>query len=101
MQTNNVQEMVLICPEGKITAANADSFRQKLLELVQGGAKHITIDLQKIDMIDSKGLAVFIVCHKTLSGQGGRLTVITQNDDFRQLFHVMRLDEHMEIKTSV
>ncbi len=94
------EDRTVVQPEGKITAANVDEFRKELAELIDGGATNITIDLNKVDIIDSKGLAVFIVCHKTLADRQGSLTVITDNDDFRGLFHVMRLDEHFEVRGS-
>ncbi len=91
------QETTNVIPEGKITASNADEFRQQLLDLFKEGHHNLIINLNKVDMIDSKGLSVFIVCHKTLSEQGGALTVVTDNQDFRDLFHVMRLDEHFTV----
>jgi len=96
-QTNG---MVVVQAEGTITAANAEEFRQNLMELVESGSFDLTIDLNNVDMIDSKGLAVFIVCHKTVSEKGGSLTVVTDNDDLRGLFHVMRLDEHFTVRGS-
>jgi anti-sigma B factor antagonist len=93
-------DAVVVKPEGKITAANAEQFRKELLSNIESGHKNLVIDLGGVDMIDSKGLAVFIVCHKTLSPQGGQLTVVTDNPDFQGLFHVMRLDEHFVVKGS-
>ncbi|MBI9017179.1 MAG: STAS domain-containing protein [Phycisphaerae bacterium] len=87
-------------PDGKITAANADEFRQELLELVESGILQITINLNNVDMIDSKGLAVFIVCHKTLAAKGGSLTVISDNEELCNLFHLMRFDEHFAVVKS-
>ena len=88
----------LVKPDGKITAANVEDFRKELLDLVNEGATNIIINLENVDIIDSKGLAVFIICHKTLLEKGGSLTVISDNEDFRNLFHVMRLDEHFTVK---
>jgi anti-anti-sigma factor len=90
----------ILKPEGKITAANADAFRKELLDIVESGHTDLVIDLSKVDILDSKGLAVFIVCHKTLAARKGNLTVITHNDDFMNLFHVMRLDRHFTVKRS-
>ncbi len=98
--TEVTNETTIVKPSGKITAANADDFRKELLEVIEGGAKNLTIDLSGVDMIDSKGLAVFIVCHKQLSKQSGELTVVTDNVDFQGLFHVMRLDQRFSVKGS-
>ncbi len=95
--TKTQQNSIEIKPVGKITAANADEFRQELLELVESGILNITINLNDVDIIDSKGLAVFIVCHKTLAPKGGSLTVISNNDEFCNLFHLMRFNEHFAV----
>ncbi|MCP4707449.1 MAG: STAS domain-containing protein [Planctomycetes bacterium] len=100
LETKKMDNTVSVYPEGKITAANVDEFRKGLLELVESGAVDITINLNQVDIIDSKGLSVFIVCHKTVNEKGGSLTVVTDNADFQNLFHVMRLDEHFKIKES-
>ena len=97
MQTEKVNDTCLVKPEGKITAATADQFREELGKLVEDGNVDITIDLRNVDMLDSKGLAVFVMCHQSLSAKGGNLTVVTENADFRGLFHVMRLDEHFSV----
>ena len=98
--TENNSDTVIVQPNGKITAANVDEFRQELLKHVESGVTDLTINLNNVDIIDSKGLAVFVVCHKTITGKGGKLTVVTDNEDFRNLFHVMRLDEHFVVRKS-
>ncbi len=100
LQTENTESTMVIRPEGKITALNADQYRQELNELVEAGNLDLTIDLANVDIIDSKGLGVFVVCYKALGEKGGKLTVVTDNEDFRQLFHVMRLDEHFTVRGS-
>ncbi len=97
MLIEKLKDTCLVKPEGKITAATADEFRGELNKLVEAGSIDITIDLANVDMLDSKGLSVFVMCHQTVSAKGGSLTVVTENADFRGLFHVMRLDEHFAV----
>lgn len=98
--TEKQTDSLIVKPQGKITAASVDEFRKELNALVEAGETNLTIDLAEVDMIDSKGLAVFIVCHQTLAKKGGNLTVICDNADIRGLFHVMRLDERFTVKES-
>ena len=100
LTTEKSNNTITVSPEGTITAANAESLRQELLELVQEGDCNLTINLNKVEMMDSKGLAIFVVCHKFLSERDKELTVVTDNEDFRELFHVMRLDQHFTVKAS-
>lgn len=97
MNAEEIRNQVVIRPSGRITAAGAEEFRRELLRHVEAGKVHIRIDLEDVDMIDSKGLAVFIVCHQTVSQKGGSLTVVTDKGDLRQLFCVMRLDQHFTV----
>ncbi len=100
LQTETVEDTLVVRPEGKITVTNADQFRQELNELVEQGHLNLTIDLANVDIIDSKGLGVFVVCYKALGEKNGTLTVVTDNEDFQKLFHVMRLDEHFMVRAS-
>ncbi len=97
LTTEKNDQSVIIKPQGKITAANVDEFRQDLLDIVSAGDVNLIIDLAGVEMIDSKGLAIFVVCHKTVSEQGGSLTVVTDNQDLLGLFHLMRLDKHFKV----
>ncbi len=100
IETEKRNETTVVRPKGVITAANADEFKLELKGLVETGLLNLTIDLGGVDMIDSKGLAVFVVCHRTVTDKGGSLTVVTDNDDFRGLFRVMRLDQHFTVRGS-
>ena len=97
IHTQKINDTIMVSPQDQLDATCAEEFRQDLLELVQSGANDITINLKNVDILDSKGLSVFIVCHKTLTEKGGKLTVVTDNEDFRGLFHVMRLDEQFTV----
>ncbi|MHC5111141.1 MAG: STAS domain-containing protein [Planctomycetota bacterium] len=90
-------DRTVVKPEGKVTAANANELRKELQSLVSDGHVHLVIDLSHVDMIDSRGLSVFIVCHQSVSEAGGSLSVIGANEDLRGLFRVMRLDEHFSV----
>ncbi|MFQ5461878.1 MAG: STAS domain-containing protein [Phycisphaerae bacterium] len=100
IETEKKDKTTVVRPKGVITAANASEFKESLHDLVESGACDLIIDLANVEMIDSQGLAVFVVCHQTVSAKGGSLTVMTDNEDLRGLFRVMRLDQHFTVKGS-
>jgi anti-sigma B factor antagonist len=100
-QTEVKADQLIVRPEQDITATNVEALRAELQDLVAQGHTQLVIDLAGVGMIDSKGLAVFILCHKSVTAAGGSLTVVTDNADFRQLFHVMRMDEHFTVTSSL
>lgn len=96
-ETTKDGDSFVIKPETRLTATNAEAFRALLLAAVERGERDIVIDLEQVDMIDSRGLAVFIVGHRALSELSGKLRVICDNEDLRTLFRLMRLDEHFAV----
>ncbi|MBN1491248.1 MAG: STAS domain-containing protein [Phycisphaerae bacterium] len=97
MQTEARSEMLVIKPDHDIVASHTEAMRQELQALVGQNHVNLAIDLGDVQMIDSKGLAIFMLCHKSVSAKGGRLVVLTANPDFKQLFHIMRMDEHFTV----
>lgn len=89
---------VTVKAEGTITAATADEFRLQLQSAVDRNPQEVVIDISDVNMIDSKGLAVFVQCHKTVSASGGKLKVVGASADLKQLFRVMGLDGHFAVE---
>jgi anti-anti-sigma factor len=101
MSDTQTAEFVVVRPDVDLVASNLEPFRQLLADLVRQGKVHLAIDLSKVGIIDSKGLAVFLMCHKSVNAAGGRLVVLTSDADFKHLFHVMRMDEHFTVTASL
>lgn len=99
-KTEKLNDKLIVKPQEPITSTNANQFRDELKQQMEAGEINLIIDLEEVDMIDSKGLSVFIICHQALTGRGGSLTVVTDNEDLRGLFHVLRLDEHFTVTGS-
>ncbi len=97
VETEQVCDALVVKPTRDIVASYVDEFRKELQVLVEQGHLQLVIDLGSVDMMDSKGLAVFMLCHKSLAARGGTLKVVTQNDDFKHLFHLMRMDEYFTV----
>lgn len=95
--TATQQQATMVRPQRDIVASYTEQFRRELQTLIDQGQRNLVIDLGAIEIIDSTGLALFMMCHNSLAGLGGKLTVITANPDLRHLFHVTRLDEHFTV----
>jgi len=86
-----------IAPAGNIVASHTEEFRESLLRQIEQGHRDLVIQLDHVEVIDSRGLAVFELCHQTLAGLGGSLTVVTSNRDLLHLFRVTRLNQHFTV----
>ena len=83
--------------DSDIIASMAGEFRDKLLNLVKEGIEDLTLDLARVEMVDSVGLGVLIAAHNSLRGAGGKLTIKNVSEDIYRLFKTMRLDQHFEV----
>ena len=100
IQTEKSQDTLVVRPSGPITRVNAAQLQQRLKELIDAGATDLTIDLAAVDVIDLKGLSVFVKCHRSLGDRKGTLTVITDNEDLLNLFTMMQLDHFTVRRTA-
>ncbi len=87
----------VITPTHNPVSSSLDEFRKELQQALDEGCRELTIDLKNVEIIDSRGLAVFMLCHNSLAKIGGHLKVVTRNADLRHLFHVMRLDQYITV----
>jgi len=84
----------IIIPSGDLTAATADNFRIRLIEMLDKGHERYRFDFKHVSDIDSVSLSVLIIFARTLSSkedQGG-LEVVNMNPDLQELFHMTRMD---------
>jgi len=88
---------VALAPSEDIVAASVPDFRARIKSLIDEGVKEMTIDLEKVLMVDSTGIGLLVQTHNSLSRAGGKLTVVRANKDLLELFKAMRLDQHFSI----
>ncbi|MGI3165681.1 STAS domain-containing protein [Pseudooceanicola sp. 200-1SW] len=75
----------------RLTAANATTFKDEVLALIEGGASRLVIDLGKVDFIDSSGIGALVGLLKRI-GHRGEIVVSGLTDNVRQMFRITRMD---------
>ncbi len=90
-------DTIIVKPGQDIVSSMADDFKTELKGLVDKGAKEITMDMEKVEMIDSIGMGLLIAAHNSLVKNGGRLRIINCSTDILGLLRTMRLDKHFEV----
>ena len=93
-----IQPAVIIEPESDLVAVNLPGLRTRLRDSIRLGAREITIDLSKTEMVDSAGMGLLISTHNSLKNAGGSLQVINASQDVLELLMTMRLHQHFSIK---
>lgn len=94
---NQEVESAVYKPVGLIRAANDESLKDELLDLVQS-TNDVVVDLEDVTLIDSSGIGLLIATHNSLKEKGGSLKVINTPEKILTMFKIMRLDRHFSIE---
>lgn len=100
-QTVQHDDTLVLKPDCDIVASTVDALRKDWTASLQAGGAKTAIELGGVGMIDSMGLGLIISCYKTIQARGGSLALITDNEDFKQLFQAMRMDQYVEVRATL
>ncbi len=95
--TGNQVSMVLA---GRFDAHEADPVLTGLNRLLDNGARIIGLDLQKVEFIDSTGLAVLTRVMKRARELGGDLVLVAPSTPVRVILELTALDRAFVIRDS-
>jgi anti-sigma B factor antagonist len=86
---------------GEIDVYTAPRLRQAIIDLVEGGATHIVIDMGAVDFLDSTGLGVLVGGLKRVKVQDGELAIVTSQDKILKIFDITGLNKVFSIHDSL
>jgi anti-anti-sigma factor len=90
--------VVTMKPGIDIVASQCANLKQEFLEIINSGEKKIIIDFSGTEMIDSSGIGLLISIRNSLANNGGdEIELLNLSEDLKQLFKVMKLDNHFKI----
>jgi anti-sigma B factor antagonist len=78
---------------GEIDVYTAPRLRQAIVDVVDGGAQHVVLDMEKVDFLDSTGLGVMVEGLKRISGRAGTLSVVATQDKILKIFDITGLNK--------
>jgi anti-sigma B factor antagonist len=89
--------VVTITPlEARVDAHVAPAFRTALAERIDEGYRHVVVNMEKVEFIDSSGLGALISALKRL-GRDGDLSVHSLSPAVRAMFELTRLNRVIPI----
>ncbi|MBU0908452.1 MAG: STAS domain-containing protein [Proteobacteria bacterium] len=90
--------VVIIKPGIDIVASQCANLKLEFLEIINNSEKKIVIDFSGTEMIDSSGIGLLISIRNSLANYGGgEIELLNLSEDLKQLFKVMKLDNHFKI----
>jgi anti-sigma B factor antagonist len=101
LATRTVAEHTVLEVGGEVDVYTAPKLRERLVELVDGGARHVVVDLGRVDFLDSTGLGVLVGALKRLRAAGGTFGLVCSKEPLLKIFRITALDQVFPIFTSV
>jgi anti-sigma B factor antagonist len=77
---------------GEVDLYTAPEFKERMVELIEGGKKQIVVDLSKATFIDSTTLGVLVGGVKRLRPAGGGLALVCTDQNIAKIFEITGLD---------
>jgi anti-sigma B factor antagonist len=101
LATRAVAEHAVLEVGGEVDVYTAPRLRERLNELIDGGARSIVVDLNRVDFLDSTGLGVLVGVHRRLRPLGGRCALACDKEPLLKIFRITALDQVFPLYPSV
>jgi anti-sigma B factor antagonist len=101
LATRAIAEHTVLEVGGEVDVYTAPRLRERLVELIDGGAHHIVVDLNRVDFLDSTGLGVLVGALKRVKAHDGSLSLVCTQDKILKIFKITGLTKVFPIHGSV
>jgi anti-sigma B factor antagonist len=101
LSTRAEGDRTVVAVGGEIDVYTAPKLREHLIDLVSGGARHLIIDMEKVDFLDSTGLGVLVGALKRVRSEDGSLHLVCTQDRILKIFRITGLTKVFPIHASV
>jgi anti-sigma B factor antagonist len=98
---SEVEGWTVVTVHGEIDVATSPMLRERLIDLVNGGAKRLVLDLEAVDFLDSTGLGTIVSLLKRVRTHGGDLRLVCTDARIRRLFEITGLDRAVPLQASL
>lgn len=101
LATRTVAAFTVLEVGGEVDVYTAPRLRERLIELVDGGARDVVVDLGRVDFLDSTGLGVLVGALKRLRAVGGTFRLVCAKEPLLKIFRITALDQVFPIHSTV
>src|SRR5207237_7906203 len=93
VETSEKDGASVVSLRGEIDVYTAPRLRQTLIDLVEGGATDIVVDMERVDFLDSTGLGVLVGGLKRVKDKDGSMKLVATQDRILKIFDITGLSK--------
>ncbi len=101
VKTKSEDSVTIIEIEGEVDLYSSPDLRKALLEMTKAQNKAILVDLEKVNYMDSSGVATLVEALQQVGKYEGKLKLANLRDAVKDVFELSRLDKVFDIYESV
>ncbi|MBI3394205.1 MAG: STAS domain-containing protein [Spirochaetia bacterium] len=99
LKTSVRPNVIILEITGRFDLEQGTAFQNTLKEILTGKPPQMAIDLEKVDYMDSSGIAELIKALNAVEGYGGKLMMVSIQPDILKTLTASRLDNYFKIMT--
>jgi len=89
--TSSQDDTAVLEIAGRVTIGHDAKMREAIDEAIEGGAKNILLNMQRVSKIDSSGIGELVAAHNRITDAGGRLLLVSLSDRLGTLLQITNL----------
>jgi anti-sigma B factor antagonist len=101
LSVREVRDRTVVTVAGEIDVYTAPQLREQLIELANGGATKLVLDLEAVEMLDSTGLGVLLGASKRARERGGSLRLVCSGERILRVIRITGLIKVLPVHPSV
>lgn len=96
ISTEEYEQICVMTLSGEFTAEDVDTFRRTTGERIETGSRHMLLDCEHLEFIDSAALESWLRLRETLGHSSGQIRLIHPGETIMQILELTRLDHAFE-----
>lgn len=94
------EPVVLVEVNGRVDSSNANELGEALMELIDGGHRHLVVNLTGVDYMSSAGLRELVSPLKRVRRENGDIRLVQPSPRVREVLELTGLDTIFQIYES-
>ncbi len=82
---------------GEYTLEDVDQFKRIVSDRLTAGARHVLLNCEYLEFIDSAGLEALLRLREDLAQRSGQMRLIKPDDNVAKILRITRLDRSFEL----